>query len=54
MSIAVQSFGFKHGTPLDCDMMFDVRFLPNPFYVPELKEKMVTMPMSWPILNSRP
>lgn len=39
MSIAVQSFGFKHGTPLDCDMMFDVRFLPNPFYVPELKEK---------------
>jgi Predicted P-loop-containing kinase len=37
MSIVVQSFGFKHGMPMDCDMVFDVRFLPNPFYVPELK-----------------
>ena len=37
MSVIIQSFGFKHGIPLDCDMMFDVRFLPNPFYVPELK-----------------
>lgn len=37
MNIVVESFGFKYGTPLDCDMMFDVRFLPNPFYVPELK-----------------
>ncbi|MDD4431040.1 MAG: RNase adapter RapZ [Bacteroidales bacterium] len=37
MSVVIQSFGFKHGIPLDCDMMFDVRFLPNPFYVPELK-----------------
>ncbi len=31
------SFGFKHGTPRDADMMFDVRFLPNPHWVPELK-----------------
>lgn len=31
------SFGFKHGVPLDADLMFDLRFLPNPFYVPELK-----------------
>ena len=37
MNVIIQSFGFKHGIPLDCDMMFDVRFLPNPFYVPELK-----------------
>lgn len=37
INIVVQSFGFKHGMPLDCDMIFDVRFLPNPFYVPELK-----------------
>lgn len=37
MAVIVQSFGFKHGIPLDCDMMLDVRFLPNPFYIPELK-----------------
>lgn len=33
------SFGFKHGIPIDADLVFDVRFLPNPFYVEELKEK---------------
>ena len=32
MSVTVQSFGFKHGLPLDSDMVLDVRFLPNPFY----------------------
>ena len=36
ITIAV-SFGFKHGIPRDCDMIFDVRFLPNPFYIPELR-----------------
>jgi len=35
--IQVQSFGFKYGIPRDADLIFDVRFLPNPFYVPELK-----------------
>ncbi|MCS4491094.1 RNase adapter RapZ [Corynebacterium sp. ES2794-CONJ1] len=35
--ITVQSFGFKHGTPRDTDIMVDVRFLPNPFWVPELR-----------------
>lgn len=35
----IVSFGFKHGIPLDADLVFDVRFLPNPFYYPELKEK---------------
>ena len=35
--VVVSSFGFKNGVPADCDYMFDVRFLPNPNYVPELK-----------------
>lgn len=35
--INVVSFGFKYGIPLDSDLVFDVRFLPNPFYIPELK-----------------
>ena len=35
--IEVMSFGFKYGLPLDADIVLDVRFLPNPFYVPELK-----------------
>ena len=33
------SFGFKHGMPIDADVVFDVRFLPNPFYIKELKPK---------------
>ena len=33
------SFGFKYGVPLSADNVFDVRFLPNPHFVPELKEK---------------
>ena len=33
------SFGFKHGIPQDADLVFDVRFLPNPFYIEELKQK---------------
>lgn len=37
-SISFVSFGFKHGVPLDADLIFDMRFLPNPFYVEELKE----------------
>ena len=37
MSVVFVSFGYKHGIPEDCDLIFDVRFLPNPFYVPELK-----------------
>lgn len=37
LMIAVVSFGFKHGTPLDADLVFDVRFLANPFWVPRLK-----------------
>ena len=37
LKINVNSFGFKYGTPKDSDLVFDVRCLPNPFYVPELK-----------------
>ncbi len=37
--IKVISFGFKHGIPVDADMVFDVRCFPNPFYIPELREK---------------
>ena len=37
MSISVTSFGFKYGIPLEADLVFDVRFLPNPFYVAELR-----------------
>ncbi len=36
--ITILSFGFKYGVPLDADLLFDVRFLPNPFFVPELRE----------------
>lgn len=36
--ITVLSFGFKHGIPLDSDLVFDVRFLPNPYYIKELKQ----------------
>ena len=39
MELMVVSFGFKYGIPIDADLVFDVRFLPNPFYVPELKHK---------------
>jgi UPF0042 nucleotide-binding protein len=39
MSIRIESFGFKFGTPHGVDLMFDVRFLPNPYFVPELRER---------------
>ena len=37
MHVDVRSFGFKYGLPLDADMVFDVRFLPNPYYVADLR-----------------
>lgn len=37
MGIVVYSFGFKHGLPMDSDIVLDVRFLPNPFYIEELR-----------------
>lgn len=39
LMVTVMSFGFKNGIPADADLVFDVRFLPNPFYIDELKTK---------------
>lgn len=39
MSLTIMSFGFKYGLPQEADIVLDVRCLPNPFYVPDLKEK---------------
>lgn len=39
LMVNVMSFGFKYGIPQDADLVFDVRFLPNPFYIDELKQK---------------
>lgn len=38
-TVNVMSFGFKHGIPIDADLVFDVRFLPNPYYIEELRLK---------------
>lgn len=54
INISVVSFGFKYGIPLDADMVFDVRFLPNPYYVENLKklsgmdEGVRSYVMQWP------
>ncbi|NLB29359.1 MAG: RNase adapter RapZ, partial [Clostridiales bacterium] len=39
IGVTIKSFGFKHGLPIEADLVFDVRFLPNPYYVPELRDK---------------
>jgi UPF0042 nucleotide-binding protein len=39
LRVYVTSFGFRHGVPPESDLVFDVRFLPNPNYIPEFKEK---------------
>ena len=44
MNINVLSFGFKFGMPLDADMVFDVRFLPNPFYIESMRHKSGAVP----------
>lgn len=55
MSINVMSFGFKFGMPLDADTVFDVRFLPNPFYVESMRHKSGAVPevasyiQQWPV-----
>lgn len=55
IAITVVSFGFKYGIPLDADMVFDVRFLPNPFYVESLRRKSGEVPevseyiWKWPV-----
>jgi UPF0042 nucleotide-binding protein len=44
LRIAIMSFGFKYGIPLDADLVFDMRFLPNPFWIRELRSKNGTDP----------
>ncbi len=39
LMVSIISFGFKYGIPIEADMVFDVRFLPNPYYITELKDK---------------
>ena len=39
MAVSVVSFGFKHGLPMEADLVFDVRFMPNPFYIDDLRHK---------------
>ena len=39
MIVTISSFGYKYGTPLDADLVLDIRFLPNPNYVPDLKTR---------------
>lgn len=39
MTVNVTSFGFKYGLPLDADLVFDVRFMPNPFYIEDLRPR---------------
>ena len=53
MRVSIRSFGFKHGTPRDTDLVFDVRFLPNPHWVPELRDmRGVHSPVSDYVLSS--
>jgi UPF0042 nucleotide-binding protein len=53
MRVSIRSFGFKHGAPRDTDLVFDVRFLPNPHWVPELRDMRGThQPVSDYVLSS--
>lgn len=55
--ITIISFGFKYGIPVDSDLVFDVRFIPNPFYITDLKDKtgedkeIQDYVMSWDVSN---
>ena len=54
MNINVLSFGFKFGMPLDADMVLDVRFLPNPFYIETLRHKSGAVPEVAEYIDSKP
>jgi len=54
MSVSLLSFGFKYGLPMEADLVLDVRFLPNPFYVEELRHKTGLDPEVSNYLNSFP
>ena len=57
MIITLISFGFGHGIPLDADLVFDVRFLPNPYYVDSLREidgtyqEVADYVLKWPVTS---
>lgn len=53
MRVSIRTFGFKHGAPRDTDLVFDVRFLPNPHWVPELRDlRGTTKPVSDYVLRA--
>jgi UPF0042 nucleotide-binding protein len=52
--ILLVSFGFKYGVPTGSDLVFDVRFLPNPHFVPQLKPKMGSDPAVAEYMNAQP
>ena len=52
IAVSVVSFGFKYGIPLDADMVWDVRFLPNPYYNPEFRHKTGRVPQVNEYVNS--
>lgn len=54
MNINVLSFGFKFGMPLDADMVLDVRFLPNPFYVESMRHKSGAVPEVAEYIDEKP
>ena len=54
MKLSVISFGYKYGMPLDADIVMDVRFLPNPYYVPSLKAKTGLDPAVGRYLSGKP
>lgn len=55
LTVTVLTFGFKHGLPVEADLVFDVRFLPNPHYVPSLRDRSGRDPavreyvLRWPV-----
>ena len=54
MRVSVTSFGFKHGVPRDADLVFDVRFLPNPHWEPDLRPLVGTDPAVASYVLDRP
>ncbi len=54
MTVTLLSFGFKHGVPPGVDLLFDVRFLPNPHFVPELRERTGQDPQVIEFLRAQP
>ncbi|HLS89349.1 MAG TPA: RNase adapter RapZ [Sphingobacteriaceae bacterium] len=57
MTLTILTFGFKHGLPMDADLVLDVRFLPNPYYVPSLRpltgndQPVKDYVLKWPITH---